>query len=247
MDPTLGWILGAGLLMAALALVGALALTLGERALERLLQPLVAMAAGSMIGGALFHLLPESAEAFESELTPYVWAAIGFVLFMLLEQLLRWHHCHRAGCPQHEPVGHLVLIADAIHNFTDGLVVGGAFVVDIGLGISTSIVTAAHELPQELGDFGVLLHAGWRKSRALLVNVLASLTFLLGGVLAYAASFRLDVDFLIPLAAGNFLYIGASDLVPELQHRGRLGETLVQLAAFLFGLGLLLAVRVLLE
>ena len=200
-----------------------------------------------MIGGALFHMLPASIAAFESELVPYLWVAAGFVSFMLLEQLLHWYHCHRAGCPEHEPVGHLLLIGDAIHNFTEGLVVGGAFVIDVGLGISTWLVSAAHEIPQELGDFGVLLHAGWRKSRALLLNVLSGLTFLLGGVCAYAASFELDVDFLIPLAAGNFLYVGASDLIPQFKRREASSETLIHLSAFVAGLGLLLAVRVLLE
>lgn len=247
MDPTLGWIIGGGLLMAALALVGAFALVLSERALERLLLPLVAVAAGSMIGGALFHMLPAAIEAFASDVIPYVWVAIGFVLFMLLEQLLHWHHCHRTDCSDGAPVGYLVLIADAIHNFTEGLVVGGAFVADVGLGVSTWLVTAAHELPQGLGQLGVLLHAGWRKSRALLLNLLTGLTFLVGGLCAYAASFRVDVDFLIPLAAGNFLYVGASDLLPELKHGERIGETLMHVAAFVGGLGLLLALRLLLE
>ncbi|HVH98058.1 MAG TPA: ZIP family metal transporter, partial [Enhygromyxa sp.] len=231
----------------AIALVGSVTLLLHARTLQRLLLPLVALAAGSMIGGALFHMLPAGVAALESELLAHVWVAVGFVLFLVLELLLSRLHCQRPDCPPHKPVGHLILIGDSIHNFTEGLVVGGAFVIDTKLGISTWLVAAAHEIPQELGDFGVLLHAGWRRSRALLLNLLSGLAFVLGGVCAYAASLRFDVDFLIPLAAGSFLYVGASDLVPELVQRGRVGETLVRLTAFVVGLGLLLALRVYLE
>lgn len=265
MDPTLAWILATGLLMAAITLVGGLTLLLSEATLNRVVMPLVALAAGSMIGGALFHMLPTAIAAFESELLPYIWVAIGFLLFLLFEQLFFVHRAEadspgtarqlrtrsrairRRGGKEHEPVGHLVLIGDGIHNLAEGLLVGASFVVDLELGISMWLVAAAHEVPQELGDFAVLLHAGWSKSRALLLNLLSGLPFLVGGVCVYLASSQFDVQFLIPLAAGNFLYIGASDLVPEFKHRGRLGEALVHFAAFVTGLGLLLAARVFLE
>jgi zinc and cadmium transporter len=110
------------------------------------------------------------------------------------------------------------LIADALHNFIGGLAVAGAFLIDIRVGISAWIAAAAHEVPQELGDFGILIHGGWKKGRALLYNLLSALTFLIGGLIAYSASLKTDVTFLLPFAAGNFIYIAAADLIPEIKH-----------------------------
>jgi zinc transporter ZupT len=144
--------------------------------------------------------------------------AAGVVVFHLLEQFLRWHHCHRAVCP-HAPVGTLVLVADGAHNFIGGLAVGSAFVIDIRLGVITWLVAAAHEVPQELGDFGILVHSGWSRRSALAYNTLSALTFLLDGLVAYAASATLDVAVLVPFAAGTFIYIALADLVPEITTR----------------------------
>ncbi|WP_201776607.1 ZIP family metal transporter [Allosalinactinospora lopnorensis] len=172
-----------GFAMSALALVGSVTLLLSDRAFKRVVLPLVAMAAGALLGGVLFHMLPESVRAFDNSLVVYVWVAVGLFSFFVLEQFLHWHHCHRPDS-SHRPLGHLVLVADGLHNLIGGLAVGGAFVVDVRLGVVTWPVAAAHEVPQELGDFGILLHSGW----ALAYNFLSALTFVLGGVLAYAAS-----------------------------------------------------------
>jgi zinc and cadmium transporter len=239
---TLGWILGSGALMSAIALVGGLTLVLPERMLQRLLLPLVSFAAGSLIGGALFHMLPASLAGASDVLTPFVWTAAGFVTFFALEQLLHYHHCHRAALPCREPLTYLVLLGDGLHNFLGGLAVGATFLVDIRLGVTTWLAAAVHEVPQELGDFGVLVHGGWSKRSALLVNLLSASTFLLGGVLAWLAAARVDVSMLVPYAAGNFLYIGASDLVPEVTHTER-GCRVANLVAFAAGLAILLAVR----
>lgn len=134
------------------------------------------------------------------------WVAVGFSLFFTLEQFLHWHHCHRASAECRKPLTYLILVGD-VHNFLGGLSIGGVFLVDVRLGTFAWLAAAAHEIPQEFGDFGVLVHGGWRKVTAL--------TFLAGGLVAYAASMRVDTRWLVPLAAGNFLYIGASDLVPE--------------------------------
>jgi zinc and cadmium transporter len=113
---------------------------------------------------------------------------------------------------------YLILIADGVHNFIGGLAVAGAFLIDVRVGIRTWLAAAAHEVPQELGDFGIVIHGGWNKGKALLYNFLSALTFLLGGIIAYSASFALDVTFLLPFAAGNFIYIAAADLIPEIKH-----------------------------
>lgn len=243
MTATLGWIVASGLLMSLLALSGSLTLLLPRPWFDRLVLPLVALAAGSLLGGALFVMVPAAVARLGNGLTVYVALVAGVVVFHLLEQFLRWHHCHRAVCP-HAPVGTLVLVADGVHNLIGGLAVGSAFVIDIRLGVITWLVAAAHEVPQELGDFGILVHSGWSRRSALVYNMLSALTFLLGGLVAYAASASFDVGLLVPFAAGNFIYIALADLVPEITTSPAGREKVVQSACFLAGLGLLLAVAV---
>lgn len=235
--------------MSSLALVGSITLVLPEAKLKRLVMPLVAFAAGSLLGGAIFHMLPESVDVLGNRMSLYVWFTAGFVGFFILEQLLQWHHCHRTPS-QHGPLGYLILLADGAHNFIGGLAVAGAFIVDTRLGIVTWLVAAAHEIPQELGDFGILVHGGWRPRSALLFNLASALTFLLGGLVAYAMSDSFNVAFLVPFAAGNFVYIAAADLIPHITATGKydipaesrilIRDKIEQSLAFGTGLGLLL-------
>jgi zinc and cadmium transporter len=201
--------------MSCVALVGSVTLVMPERTLRRLVMPLVAFAAGSLIGGAVFHMLPESVDVLGNRLALYLAFAGGFVTFFVLEQFLQWHHCHRP-VSEHRPLGYLILLADGAHNLIGGLAVGGAFVVDIRLGIVTWLVAVAHEVPQELGDFGILVHSGWKPRTALLYNLLSASTFLVGALAAYALSGAIEVAYLVPFAAGNFVYIAAADLVPQI-------------------------------
>jgi zinc and cadmium transporter len=240
---TLGWIILGGLLMAAIAMVGSITLLLRPVTLERLLLPLVAFAAGSLIGGAFFHMIPAALDARLDGLGVGVAVVAGFTVFLLLEQILHWHHCHRATAACRQPLTWLILIGDGLHNFIGGLAIAGTFLVDTRLGITSLLAAAAHEVPQELGDFGVLVHGGWSRRRALLFNLLSGLTFLAGGLVTYGLSSTLDVSWLIPFAAGNFLYIGATDLVPEVSRHGSLGKNLGNLAAFVAGILLMLAAR----
>lgn len=232
------WIVVGGLAMSAIALIGSVALVLRPATLRKLLLPLVAFAAGSLIGGALFHMLP-AALARGSEVRALRWLAVGFLLFFALDQFLHWHHCHRGLATRTQPITYLVLVGDALHNFLGGLSIAGVFLTDVRLGIAAWIAAAAHEVPQELADFGVLVYGGWSKGSALLFNFLSGLTFLLGGLLTYGASLNFDMAWLVPLAAGNFLYIGASDLVPEVAKANSFPANLVHFLAFAAGLGLL--------
>lgn len=232
------WILLGGVLMSAIALTGSVTLVLSESTLKRLLLPLVAFAAGSLIGGALFHMIPASLMKMPLP-TALPWLAVGFMAFFALEQFLHWHHCHRASAECRKPLTFLILVGDGIHNFIGGMSIASVVLVDVRLGIAAWIAAAAHEIPQEIGDFAVLIHGGWHRRKALLFNVLSGSTFLVGGVIAYAASFRIDVDWLVPFAAGNFLYIGASDLVPEVNKAHSFGANLAHFAAFAAGLGFL--------
>ena len=240
---TLVAILIFGLLMSLIALVGGVALLLKERTLGRILLLLVALSAGSLLGGAFFHMLPAALHRAESPLIPLVWAAAGFVVFLLLEHGLHWHHCHRPPSQHRQPLTYLVLIADGLHNFLGGLAIGAIFVIDVGAGIAAWLGAAAHEVPQELGDFGILVHGGWSARRALLYNLLSALTFPLGALLAYAAAGRIDVGFLAAFGAGSFIYIGAVDLIPELKTGCGARASMPALLAFLLGLGLLLGLK----
>ena len=238
---TFAWITVGGIVMSLLALSGSLTLLLPERAFDRVVPVLVALAAGSLLGGALLHLLPEAVTAMGNQLDVYLWLIAGFVSFFVLEQFLHWHHCHRSVA-RHGPLGYLILIADGVHNFVGGLAVAGAFLVDLRVGLVAWAAAAAHEVPQELGDFGILIHGGWSRGRALLFNLLSALTFLLGGWVAYVLSGRFEVTWLLPFAAGNFVYIAAADLLPELTTELAAGRKFVLTGVFVLGLGLLTAV-----
>lgn len=233
--------------MSAVALVGSLTLILKAETLQRLVLPLVGFAAGSLIGGAFFHMIPTGIAEIGNNTAFYGWLLAGFSSFFALEQFLHWHHCHRAAASCKSPLSYLVLIGDGLHNFIGGLAIAGTFLADIRLGIMAWIAAVAHEVPQELGDFGVLVYAGWEKRKALLFNVLSALTFLVGGLLTYVLSFTIDVSFLIPFAAGNFIYIGAADLVPEVNKHDDLQKNILSFIAFISGLILMFIIKVLLE
>ncbi|QRZ09776.1 ZIP family metal transporter [Mycolicibacterium austroafricanum] len=237
----LPWIVVAGLAMSALALVGSAALLIPERLFSRIVLPLVALAAGALLGGAMFHMLPEAIALSDDTRSVFAWCVAGIVSFHVLEQFLHWHHCHRP-VSRHRPLGYLILMADGLHNLIGGLAVGSAFVVDIRLGIVTWLVAAAHEIPQELGDFGILVHSGWSAPRALFYNVVSALTFLVGALLAYAFAGRIDVAVLVPFAAGNFIYIALADLLPEIATTSVTRDKLFYITTFIAGTLLLWAV-----
>lgn len=234
---TLIWIIAGGILMSAIALVGSVTLIMKQETLDKIVLPLVAFAAGCLLGGAFLHMIPETVHEAENELAPFLWILAGFLTFYALEQFLHWHHCHRETAECHKkPLGYLILIGDGLHNLIGGLSVAAAFVLDIRLGIAAWLAAAAHEVPQEMGDFAVLLHSGWSKGKALFLNVISASTFLAGGLIAYAVSSKVEIWFLVPYAAGNFLYIGASDLVPEVNKQRDIRGSIVHFVSFAAGI-----------
>jgi len=242
------WILISGLLMSVIALVGSATLLFKKETFNRLVLPLVALAAGSLIGGAFFHMIPAAlSQANIDMMGVFIWLAAGFMVFFALEQFIHHHHCHHITTDCKKPMTYLILIGDGLHNFLGGMAVAGTFLLDIRLGIPTWLAAAAHEIPQELGDFGALVHGGWSKKRALLANFISALMFPLGGLVTFALTFQINTDFLIPFAAGNFLYIGASDLVPEVTKSRNSGDNMIHFAAFSAGLIIMLMVRLVLH
>ena len=242
---TFRWIVSSGVVMSAVALIGGVTLCLRVEWLQRLLLPMVAFAAGTLMGGALLPMVPGAIEQAGAGMPVFLWVLAGFATFLALEQFLHWRHSHQhLVLPRRDPLTYLVLIGDGLHNFLGRLPVAGAFIADVRLGISAWLAAAAHEVPQEMEDFAILVHGGWNRGGALLVNVLSAVPFLLAGVLAYGLSFRIDVWFLLPFAAGNFLYIAAADLVPEIKVHHSFRTNLLHFLAFVSGIGLLFGLRV---
>jgi len=201
-----------------ISLIGIFALMLKPETLNKIIIYLVSLSAGALFGGAFIHLLPD---AFSKSPATFVSIAIlsGIVLFFIVEKFIHWRHCHIETTKRHiHPVGYLNLLGDSIHNFIDGLVMAAAYVASIPIGIITTLAVILHEIPQEIGDFGVLVHAGFSKKKALLWNFISALTAIAGaivGIIIGEHSQKITM-FLVPLAAGGFIYIAGADLIPEL-------------------------------
>jgi zinc and cadmium transporter len=192
-----------------------------DSARSKLIPWLVSYAVGALLGVSMLALLPASLE----ELPPprvFTTLLLGILLFFVLEKLVLWRHCHTHDCEVHESTVFPVLIGDAFHNFVDGAVIAAAVLTSIPLGVTTAVAVAAHEIPQEVGDFAILLHAGYSRSRALLLNVLSAASSAVGAIAAFFAfdSVPRLLPYFLALAAASFLYVAMADLIPGL-HRGR--------------------------
>ncbi len=225
-----------------LSLIGAAALVLRPGTLQRGLRLLISFAAGALLGDAFLHLLPEIAES-EHGLDAFASFALlgGVVAFFILEKVLHWHHAHVPPEEVLHPVAATNLLGDALHNFIDGSIIAGAFLVSTELGLATAIAVALHEIPQELGDFGILVHAGLRAKRALAVNLLSALAAVVGAVVTLSvASATQGVDrVVLPLTAGGFVYIASTDLIPELHKEPEGAKSVLQLIGLLAGIAVM--------
>lgn len=239
---TLLWILLATVLNSLVALAGVVSLAVSRKTLDRLLIALVGFSAGALLSGAFFHLLAESLERMQST-TAFIYVFAGFILFFIIERFLHWHHCHKGKCDVHT-FNYLILIGDGIHNFIDGLIIATSFMVDVSFGIVTTLLIMGHEVPQEIGDFGVLVYGGFGRKKALLFNLLSQCTCIIGGLAGFFFSQASAASvFLLPFAAGGFIYIGASDLVPELHREPRMKRAVVSFLFFLAGIGAMAAIK----
>jgi zinc and cadmium transporter len=222
-----------------ISLVGVSALLLKKNFIERAMLYLVSFSVGALFGDTFIHIMPELAK--ERGLNLQIAAAIlaGILLFFILEKFVYWHHCHKVEEHHHiHPVGISVLVGDGLHNFLDGVIVAGAYLVSLPIGIATTIAVILHEIPQEIGDFGVLVYAGFSKRRALLYNLLSGLISILGAILAiFAAQYIIGAtSILLAVAAGGFIYIAGSDLIPALHKENGWRQSFGQFVAIVLGI-----------
>lgn len=234
-------ILLATIINSFLGLVGLFTLWMKENIFFKVISMLVSFSAGVLIGGAFFHLLPESLEKNNSTLTFSI-VVISFLIFFIFEEYLHWHRCK--NCKIH-PYTYLVILGDAIHNFIDGIMIAISFFISIEIGIVTTILVLAHEVPQELGIFALLVHGGIEKKKSLKYSVLSQTTSILGGLVGYFLSTNIDKlsNYLLPFAAGGFIYIAASDLIPEI-HKISKVEKIKSLLMLCIGLAFIIILKV---
>ncbi len=229
--------------MSGIALIGIIALSIKETLLKRLLIFFVSFSAGALLGGAFIHLLPEIVEEVGFELHISLYILGGILTFFALEKLIYWRHCHILTSDEHvHTFTYMNLIGDGVHNFIDGMIIAGSYMVNITLGISTTIAVMLHEVPQEIGDFSVLIYGGFTKKRALLFNLMAALTAMVGATLMLILSSYMSQlpEFLVPFTAGGFIYIAGTDLIPELKKETKAVVSVGQMAALILGIGIML-------
>ena len=237
------------LIVSLISLVGLIALSIKLERLKKILIYLVSFSAGALFGGAFLHLLPQIiAEQGFNLMVPFLILG-GIVLFFAVEKIICWQHCHIPTSKGHvHSFAIMNLIGDGVHNFLDGLIIGASYLISLPTGIATTLAVAIHEIPQEVGDFGVLIHGGFSRMKALVLNFVSAIVAVLGVVIALMLSnYVSNIQFLIaPIAIGGFIYIAGSDLIPELHKHTGIKNSLLQLLIFILGI-LAMAVLIILE
>lgn len=239
----------ATVIVSLLSFIGIVSLIMKKKLLNKILILMVGFSAGALMGGAFLHLIPEALEMISiSRLGLYL--LTGFGCFFLIERGLHWHHCHKHGikCDVHT-LGYMNLVGDGVHNFIDGIIIAGGFLISVPVGIATSIAIISHEIPQEMGDFAVLLYSGFKTTKALLFNFFSALLAVVGAIVGYmvAGMSEMFMQFIIPFAAGGFIYIAASDLIPELHKEADLKKSLGSFGLFIVGILFMLMVKMIFE
>ncbi|OGI29669.1 MAG: hypothetical protein A2288_00960 [Candidatus Moranbacteria bacterium RIFOXYA12_FULL_44_15] len=224
-----------------ISLVGVFTLSLDQKKLFKWIIYLVSFAAGTLMGDAFLHLIPEAYEKNNSTAVSFLLIG-GILLFFILEKAIRWRHCHEEPCEDHpHPFSYVILFGDVIHNFIDGLIIAASYIISFPVGVATTVAVIFHEIPQEIGDFSSLIYGGFSRAKALLYNFLTALSAVLGAVLVLFLSFDSAsiAKMLVPFAAGGFIYIAGTDLIPELHKHTAIRKTIGQVLAFVLGVGVM--------
>lgn len=236
------------LIVSLVSLVGVFTLSLRDDILKKYIFIFISLAVGALLGDSIIHLIPEAFINSPNIKLTSLLIIVGILIFFILEKFLHWHHHGEDTHSDHiHPVGKLVLFSDGIHNFIDGIIIGASFLVSIPVGIATTIAVILHEIPQEIGDFAVLLHAGYTKTRALWLNFLSAVLSIFGLIVIFFLN-QFDqavAIYFLPIAAGGFIYVAVADLIPELQKTKEGWYSIIQILAVIVGIGAMLALALL--
>jgi len=238
--PLLAYILIFNLIGSVLSLMGGVLLLLKHDIVTKFSHLFASFAAGALLGAAFFDLLPEAIyQGGQSGINVFSWTLIGFLFFFLLERFIHWshHHGHKHDAKELKPTVPLIVVGDSIHNFIDGVVIASTFLISFPLGIVTTIAVAAHEIPQEIADFGLLLHKGVKPSRVFWINVGSAATSIIGVLVAFFVGGLVDgiLPVLLAITAGFFIYIAAADLIPEIHQENRKGFAIYESVLLIAG------------
>ena len=233
------------ILVSLISLIGIVTIPISQTKLKKMIFVLVSLATGALFGDAFIHLLPEAFKNPEGRVETSVYVLVGIFAFFILEKFLHWRHEHvlqHSNQPQIQAVGVINLVADGLHNLIDGMLIGASYLAGLPVGIATTLAVVLHEIPQEIGDFAILLHAGFSRARALFFNFLSASFAIIGAVISLMIGAEAEKfsSFMLPLTAGTFIYMAGSDLVPELQKEHDLSKSLLQFIAMSIGVGLML-------
>lgn len=234
------YIFGSVLIISFISLVGIVTLSLNEKRLRSILMHLVSFSAGALLGDVFLHLLPEMSVAGFGVAEGFYFL-IGIVVFFVLERFILWHHSHGSHDESIHSSVYLTTVGDSLHNFIDGLVIAASFLVDVNLGIATTLAVIFHEIPQEIGQFAILIHGGWSKKKAIMYNFLSALTSIAGAavVVLFARNIQEAPSFLLAFAGASFIYIALSDIVPELHREVSKKKSAFQFIWLLAGVALM--------
>jgi zinc and cadmium transporter len=236
------------LIVSLISLVGVFFLGMAVEKLRKILIYLISFSAGALFGDAFIHLFPEMIENGGFELISAIYVLSGILLFFILEKVIHWQHCHMPITKEHaHPFAYMNLVGDSLHNFIDGLIIAGSYLASIPTGIATTIAVILHEIPQEIGDFGVLIHGGFSKTKAIFMNFVTALAAVVGALVALSLSNLISniQQIIVPLAIGGFLYIAGSDLIPELHKETKISISIRQIFAFVLGILIMMALLLL--
>lgn len=234
--------LASALIVSLISLIGIIFISLHEDTLKSMLIFLVSFSAGALFGDAFIHLLPEVLEKTDFGLNMSLSLLSGILTFFILETFIEWRHCHIPTSDDHpHSFATMNLIGDGVHNLLDGMIIGGSYLASITVGVATTVAVILHEIPQEIGDFGVLLNGGYSKKEALLLNFLTAVLGIIGVVISLVISLKIEnfSTFLILFAAGGFIYIAGSDLIPELHKETSPKKSFLEFVSLLLGVGVM--------
>lgn len=237
MEIQAAYILGSVIIISVVSFVGVFVIPANGRAIRGF----VALAAGALLGDAFLHIIPETFELASNSTNAALMIIAGILGFFILESVLKWHHAHTGkdhALPVNTQLGSMVLVSDGVHNFLDGIVIGASYLAGIEIGIATTLAVILHEIPQEFGDFGVLIHAGYSRAKALILNFASAFAAVLGAlvVILFGATVQVIVPMALAVAAGMFIYVALSDLIPELHDHAGASHVVLELFAICVGI-----------